>query len=213
MGQSFFFIGSVFGVLFGVLADRIGRLPVLILANLTAMIGNLVTMLSRDLYSFSASRFLSGMATDSNFVMMYILTLEFLRPSARTLGLNLIIGIFYCLGSVITPLIALAVGEWRLFLGVTALPLLMVPFAWFVIPESIVWLVAARKPEKALKLLHRVAAVNGKAIDRAFDLKFSVAYAEYVEVLTKTKQVKDSLWGLFRTPRLRKNMLILFFKS
>lgn len=213
VGQSLFFIGSVFGVIFGILADRIGRLPVLILANMVALLGNLATMYSRDVISFSVARFVSGMATDSNFVMMYILVLEYLRQSSRTFGLNLCIGIFYCLGSVLTPLIALQIGEWRLFLGATAIPLLIVPSFWFILPESIHWLVAAKKPERALTMFHKVAQFNRKVLPDKFNEEFKDAYESYAKLQSEVKGTQDTLWGLFRTPRLRKNMLILFFKS
>lgn len=203
----------MFGVIFGVLADRIGRLPVLILANLTAMIGNLATMYSKDVISFSVARFISGMATDSNFVMIYILVLEYLRQSSRTFGLNLCIGIFYCLGSVLTPLIALQIGEWRLFLEATAIPLLVVPSFWFILPESIHWLVAAKKPERALDMLTKVAKFNGKVLPDKFTEEFKDAYENYSNERAKGNGAQETLCGLFRTPRLRKNMLILFFKS
>lgn len=214
VGQSLFFVGSVFGVSFGILADRVGRLPALILAHLVAMAGNLLTIASTGIYSFSVARFVSGLATDSNFVLMYILVLEYLRPSARTFGLNLCIGVFYCVGSAITPLIAMQLGNWRWFLEATALPILAVPSFYFILPESIHWLVAAHKPERALQMFHRVAKVNGKALGEKFNDEFNEQYGEYILGQKEGAGKRtDSLWSLFRTPRLRKNMFILFFKS
>lgn len=73
-GQSTFFIGSVIGTLvFGIFADIVGRIPVLIYAHLMGIIGNGLTIFSTDIVTFSICRFISGFATDSNFVMMYIL--------------------------------------------------------------------------------------------------------------------------------------------
>lgn len=69
-----FFVGSVVGTqIFGGLADSIGRLPVLIFANVMGLIGNGVTVFSTNVPIFSISRFVSGLAVDSNFLMMYIL--------------------------------------------------------------------------------------------------------------------------------------------
>lgn len=74
IGQSMFFVGSVIGTqIFGALADNIGRLPVLIFANVMALIGNGITVFSTNVPIFSISRFVSGLAVDSNFLMMYIL--------------------------------------------------------------------------------------------------------------------------------------------
>lgn len=74
MGQSTFFIGSVIGTLFfGILADIIGRIPVLIMAHMMGVIGNGLTIFTNDIVTFSVCRLISGFATDTNFVMMYIL--------------------------------------------------------------------------------------------------------------------------------------------
>lgn len=95
----------------------------------------------------------------------------------------------------------------------TAVPILIVPSFWFIMPESIHWLVAAKKPEKALQMLHKVAKYNRKKLPAKFDEEFNDAY-ENVSSQQKANQVRvDTLAGLFRTPRLRKNMFILFFKS
>lgn len=74
LGQSMFFVGSVVGTLgLGYLADIVGRLPILILANFIGMLGNLLTILSKNLALFCVFRFIAGLATDANFLMMYIL--------------------------------------------------------------------------------------------------------------------------------------------
>lgn len=69
-----FFVGSVIGTtIFGAMADSIGRLPVLIFSNVMALIGNGLTIFATNVPFFSISRFVSGLAVDSNFLMMYIL--------------------------------------------------------------------------------------------------------------------------------------------
>lgn len=74
LGQSMFFVGSVLGsLIFGILADKIGRLHILVISNIMALVGNVLTVFATDVALFSICRFLAGLATDSNFVMMYIL--------------------------------------------------------------------------------------------------------------------------------------------
>jgi MFS family permease len=74
VGQSLFFIGSVLGSLgLGILADHIGRLPVVVLANVLAFLGNVATSFTYRLTEFAVSRLLAGLATDTNFFMMYII--------------------------------------------------------------------------------------------------------------------------------------------
>src|SRR5690349_6632303 len=157
MGQSTYFIGSVVGTLaLGILADIIGRLPVLMLAHLAGIIGNGLTIFATDEVSFAICRLISGIATDNNFVMMYILVLEYIAPSMRTIGLNLCIGIFYCLGSVVSPWIAVWLGSWKLYLIATIAPGLFVPLFYLIIPESAQWLIAKNKLDKALICYQRI---------------------------------------------------------
>jgi predicted MFS family arabinose efflux permease len=72
------------------MADHIGRLPVLVLANVLALLGNVATSFTYGLTDFAASRLLAGLATDNNFFMMYIIgeTIDWVgaadRPSHHT---------------------------------------------------------------------------------------------------------------------------------
>lgn len=83
MGQSMFFVGSVVGTLiFGILADKIGRLPILVIVYLLSFLGNILTIFAMDVNTFSICRLIAGLATDSNFVLMYILgEIYFLKKS------------------------------------------------------------------------------------------------------------------------------------
>lgn len=74
LGQSMFFVGSVIGTLvLGFLADIMGRVPMLVLSNILGMMGNVLTIFSRNLTLFCIFRLIAGLATDANFLMMYIL--------------------------------------------------------------------------------------------------------------------------------------------
>jgi MFS family permease len=74
LAQSMFFIGSVVGSLaLGVMSDHVGRLPVLIVANMLALVGNVATVFTSGLPDLAFCRMVNGLATDNNFVMMYII--------------------------------------------------------------------------------------------------------------------------------------------
>ncbi|XP_030374609.1 organic cation transporter-like protein [Scaptodrosophila lebanonensis] len=210
IGQSMFFVGSVVGtLLLGYLADRVGRLPILIVANVIAMGGNMLTIFGTTLPLFCLFRLISGFATDSNFVMMYILVMEYMRPSLRTVGLSICIGIFYCVGSMGAPWIAVLARTWRGFLIATSLPFALVPLFYFIVPESVQWLISKQEYEKAVACLKRVARINGRQVEES-------AYQEFIEECKFSQQhlkVAPNLLDLFKTPRLRRNTLILFFKS
>lgn len=138
--------------------------------------------------------------------------MEYLRPSLRTIGLSICIGFFYCLGSMAAPWIAVLMQSWRGFLVATSIPFMLVPLFYFIVPESVQWLISKQKYDCAVDCLKRVAKINGKVVDDS-------VYHEFVEECKRSQmqhinnKVEPNLLGLFATPRLRRNTLILFFKS
>lgn len=213
MGQSAYFVGSVVGTLvLGILADVIGRLPVLIIAHLSGIVGNGLTIFASDEITFAICRFISGIATDNNFVMMYILVIEYIAPRMRTVGLNLCIGIFYCFGSVISPWIAVWLGNWQLYLIATIAPALIVPLFYFVIPESAQWLISKNKVDKALVCYQRIAKFNQKELGEDFISDFKSCVSD-INSKRAFEEKNPSVIALFKTPRLRRLTMILFFKS
>lgn len=168
IGQSLFFIGSVVGTLFyGLLSDKIGRVPALILSNFCGFAGDFSTIFTKSVATFTLCRFISGLAADTNFYLMYIIVLEYIRPSMRTLGLNMAVGLFYCLGLVFTPWLAVLVGHWQIYLACTSLPILLVVLYYFVVQESAQWLVTRNDIDGAIVRLKRVAKFNGCRVSQA----------------------------------------------
>lgn len=85
-GQSAFSLGSTIGTLvLGLLADKIGRLPVLLISNAIAAAANVVTALMSPttLVSYAVARLIAGTASDCNFNMMYLLGTFYSSPSRR----------------------------------------------------------------------------------------------------------------------------------
>lgn len=137
--------------------------------------------------------------------------MEYLRPSLRTVGLSICIGVFYCLGSMAAPWIAILMGTWRGFLLATSIPFLVVPFYYFVVPESVQWLISKQKYDRAVICLKRVAKINGKQVEASvFNEFLSDCQRKHTNT---THKVHPNLLSLFATKRLRRNTLILFFKS
>ncbi|XP_069696008.1 organic cation transporter protein-like isoform X2 [Periplaneta americana] len=208
VAQSMFFVGSVLGSLgLGIMSDHVGRLPVLILANMLALCGNVATVFTSALPEFSFCRMITGLATDNNFVMMYIIVLEYMRPNRRTLGLNLCIGVFHTLACIAVPWVAIWAGNWRLFLLVITIPNIVVPGFYFCVPESASWLLSKGRVKHALRCFQRVAAFNGKKLPPQVVQTFETS------AKLSVPQGTGNLLGLFKTPRLRRKTCILIFKS
>lgn len=142
-----------------------------------------------------------------------ISVLEYIRPSMRTFGLNLCIGIFYCFGSMVTPWIAVWLGSWKSYLIYTSLPIAIVPFFYFILPESAQWLISKNDIEAAIVCYRRVARFNGKVLDNDTIESFRAHHRNQMLKQQNSNAKKPGLLGLFKTKRLRRNTLILFFKS
>ena len=63
-------MGTLF---YGLLSDKIGRLPALILSNLSGFVGDFSTIFTQSVTTFTLCRFISGLAADTNFYLMYII--------------------------------------------------------------------------------------------------------------------------------------------
>ncbi|XP_043654515.1 organic cation transporter protein [Drosophila teissieri] len=213
VGQSLFFVGSVCGTLaFGLLGDRIGRIKALILANWCGFLGDFSTIFAEGLTSFSVSRFISGLAADANSYLMYILILEYVSPSLRNVGLNTVLGSFYCLGLIGACWLAVWVGHWRLFLACSSVPLLLVTLFYFLVQESAQWLVTRNDVDGAIRRLERVAKINRRQVADE-DFREFRSYCEQHYRKDNDKEEHAKLLDMLKTPRMRSTAfkLLLIF--
>ncbi|XP_011208244.2 organic cation transporter protein [Bactrocera dorsalis] len=214
VGQSLFFVGSVIGtVFFGFLADKVGRLPALICTTLTGATGDFLTTFSTNLPLYALFRFISGLSTDTFYYLMYIMVFEYLSPRKRTLGLNMVTGIFYFLGLALAPWFALWSGSWRNYLYIASVPAVIVLLYPFLICESAQWLMATHQYDRAVKCLKHVAKINKREVkDEVFD-EYIAHFKQTTSDELAKKANKDTFWGMFRTPRLRKFTIMMLLKN
>lgn len=145
------------GLLFGWIADRYGRIPSLMGANVLGAVAGIGTAFTHDFWSFTVCRFFVGFAFDNCFTLMYILgkamvkrihkkatkfflifflVLEYVGPRWRTFIANMSIALFFGSAACAIPWIALYVNNWKLLSIYTSVPLLLALLTPFVVPES-----------------------------------------------------------------------------
>ncbi|HFZ8993461.1 TPA: MFS transporter [Citrobacter freundii] len=140
-------------LLFGRLAEKYGRRPILMTNILMFAIFELLSAWSPTFTIFLILRLLYGVAMGGIWGVASSLAMETIPDRSR----GLMSGIFqagypcgYLLASIIFGLFYSAVG-WRGMFLIGALPVLLLPYIWFKVPESPVWLAArARKENTAL---------------------------------------------------------------
>lgn len=136
-------------LLFGRLAEKYGRRPVLMVNILTFSIFEVLSAWSPTFTAFLAFRILYGVAMGGIWGVASSLAMETIPDRSR----GLMSGIFqagypcgYLVASIIFGLFYSMVG-WRGMFLIGALPILLLPYIWLKVPESPVWLAARERKE------------------------------------------------------------------
>ncbi|KTT29864.1 sugar transporter [Pseudomonas oryzihabitans] len=141
-------------LIFGRLAERHGRRPILMLNIVLFSLFEVLSAWSPTFMAFMAFRILYGVAMGGVWGVASSLAMETIPDRSR----GLMSGIFqagypcgYLLASIVFGLFFTTVG-WRGMFLIGALPILLLPFIYFKVPESPVWL-AARARKESIALL------------------------------------------------------------
>jgi AAHS family 4-hydroxybenzoate transporter-like MFS transporter len=163
------FSAGLFGLmigalLFGPLADRIGRKKIIIFSTLAFGIGTLVTSLVNDVNALLAIRFLTGLGLGGAMPNTIALTSEF-SPRRRRATMVMVMFVGFSIGAALGGLLAAALIPqfgWRsVFVVGGAAPLVLVPILALRLPESVRFLaLTGRANARVAELL---AFVNVKA--------------------------------------------------
>lgn len=197
---TFFFIGMLIGAfVFGRLADRIGRRPVLMMAVVIDAFAGVASAFAPEFAWLLVLRFVTGIGVGGTLPVDYTMMAEFL-PSDRRGRWLVLLESFWAVGTIflaILALVAVSWGDdaWRVIFFVTGLPALIGVVLRFYIPESPMFLNRNGKSEEARKVLQRVAKVNGTAAE--------------IPALQPEKQERKSILALFNGD-LRRRSLSLF---
>ncbi|MFD2238023.1 MFS transporter [Aureimonas populi] len=196
---TFFFLGMLVGAfVFGRLADRIGRRPVLFIAIILDAIFGVASAFAPDLQWLLFLRFMTGVGVGGTLPVDYAMMAEFLPSDRRGRWLVLLEG-FWAVGTVALAVLALVAGTsggeaWRTIFFVTGLPALIGVVLRFYVPESPFYLNKQGRSEEARTVLRRVARVNG-------------TQAEIPPLVAETPE-KKSIAALF-SPDLRRRTIFL----
>ena len=164
--------GLLGALLFGRLADRVGRKRTILITTIVFAAGSLLTLTSDSRASLFVFRLLTGVGLGGAMPSIIAMTAEY---SPRRYRATLVTAMFcgFPLGAVIGALASTPLLEhygWRaVFLSGGLLPLLLVPVVSFFMPESIRWLAANGHTARIDTILARMgpAAACNSVTDRA----------------------------------------------
>jgi len=179
-------VGSILGaLLFGALADRFGRKPVLIAATVACAIsaGAIALVPDGDWWVFTVLRVFVGVGLGGVAAIQSVMLAE-LTPASLRVKLSGWPLLFPSVGTLIaasTTAALMAFLGWRGLAALGLLPLLLcIPFA-LLMPESPRWLVAKHRPEdarRAIALLADVPIADVPSVQDAVTQRPSVSLTE-----------------------------------
>lgn len=160
------FGGLVGAIITGVIADRIGRKPTLMISVLLFGVVCLATPLAGSMGMLSAIRFVTGLGVGGALPGAIAIAAEYAPERTRAT----VAAVTFCgiplgavIGSVLASQLIPAFGWGSIFLVGGVLPLLLLPFLGACVPESIRFLSIKRNEVAIAKVLARMGVTGERA--------------------------------------------------
>lgn len=208
--DSMLMVGVMLGsIIFGYLSDRIGRKNIFIISVWLQGVAGIGMAFTQEYWSFTFLRVLVGASTSGLYLAAYVIGLEFVSPKYRMV-VGVVIQMFFSVGFLLTSAFAFTFrSNWRYFqLAITIPTLFYTTYYWF-IPESVRWLLANDKQEKAVKIIQKVCRVNSVDISDKDIIEILESDSEKKSTVQLDTQPKASFFDLFKHPVILKRSIII----
>jgi putative MFS transporter len=171
------YLGMFLGaLLFGRLADVIGRRKVLIFVIIIESIFTAACGLAPDLSTLYTLRFLAGIGLGGALPQPAVYVSEYIPKGRRGLFLGLVetSWVYGAILSLLIPYFLLPSLGWRLTFSVALLPLIALPLTLAYLPESLRFLMARGRVEDVNSLLRKIGITELKEVKLDSAKKYSL---------------------------------------
>ncbi|KAK5646497.1 hypothetical protein RI129_004961 [Pyrocoelia pectoralis] len=202
------FAGIMVGtVISGALADRYGRKLIFLLFIVMMSITGIVQIFSNGYIMFVIIIFIKAFGAAGVFPLAFILGVEMVGRNKREVT-GIILNYFFAVGEALVGLIAWMTKDWvQLQLIISAPALIFVGYYW-IIQESVRWLLAKRRNVEAKAIVHCVAKYNNVVLSD--ELKESFDNIN-VETEAEEVQILPVIISMSKSRKLVIRFIIVFF--
>jgi len=206
MATSLYFGGVTVGsVVFGYLADMFGRKPIMLVSLIAHILLSFATAFSPSFIVYVIFRFLDGFALQGAFASAYVLSVELLLPHRRTL-VAIFAQTLWPTMLCILSLMYYFCKNWQTMQFIYSVPFVITVIYIWLTPESIRWILAMQKVEKAKTEIKRLAKFN------KIPIKANIGdeIATVVEEISKNQTQENKRYGLTDLVKTKKMRIISF---
>ncbi|XP_063534524.1 organic cation transporter protein-like isoform X1 [Cydia strobilella] len=147
----------------GYVSDTFGRRTAFVMTAVLAALMGLIRSFSVNYVMYLVFEFLDATLGSGVYSTGFILALEMVGLKRRVLGGNIISSSF-AIGQVILALVAWNVPYWRQLTRVLYVPSFLFIFYYFLIEESVRWLLSKGRKQEAARIIYKAAAINKKEL-------------------------------------------------
>jgi MFS transporter, OCT family, solute carrier family 22 (organic cation transporter), member 4/5 len=206
--------------IFGFLADQFGRKKMFLVAIVFMSITGVGQAVSTGYIMFLSFAFLNAVGTSGVYPLAFVIGVEMVGKKKREMS-GVVLNYFYSIGEALVGILAWLDDDWvSIQYWVSAPPILFVAYYW-IIPESIRWLLAKKRNRKAFKIIKKAAKNNGVELSRSILSKFEPGQEDDDDEDNDRKSINSSKDGnqnrkvryrdLIRSKVLVVRSLMLFF--
>jgi len=214
--NAIYMLGMLFGsYIFGWLSDSYGRMKALMVAVITVSLSGFFGAFCAGpmgLHGYAFLRFLTGMGGIGCFMVCFVLAVEHVGFK-YTMLIGIAIEIPFALGEALLGFEAYFIRDWTTLQIVAYLPLILLLGLYWVVPESVRWLIGAGRLEEAKVIIENAAKANGRETPVHL-FKTATAAARNVENTkhSETPEVRATVLDLFRPTKMALRTINMCFQ-
>ena len=155
----------------GFIADSYGRKKIFVASIIFMSITGVAHGLSNSYFLFQIFAFLNAIGTSGVYPLAFVLGVEMVGKDKREMS-GVVLNYFYSFGEALVGVVAWLDGNWRNLQYWVSIPPIIFAIYYWIIPESIRWLIANESYSKAFIIVKKASAENKKQLSSCLIQQF-----------------------------------------